>query len=128
MAKTDFKTADEYQNTFRPEIRERLETIRGIIKATVPDAQELISYQIPAYKYHGYLIYYSGHTNHISLSSPFSKALLTTFSEELKKYKTSKSAIQFPNDEKLPISFIRKVIQFRKKENEEKQQVHSKNK
>jgi uncharacterized protein YdhG (YjbR/CyaY superfamily) len=126
MAKTDFKTVDEYQNIFPPEIRERLETIRSIIKTTVPDAEEVISYQIPAYKYHGYLIYYSGYTNHISLSSPYSKPLLSTFSDELKKYKTSKSAIQFPNNEKLPVSFIRKIIQYRKKENEEKQKVQSK--
>lgn len=126
MAKTDFKTVDEYQNTFSPEIRERLETIRSIIKTKVPDAEEMISYQIPAYKYHGYLIYYSGYTNHISLSAPFSEALLNTFSAELKKYKTSKSAIQFPNDEKLPVSFIGKIIEFRKKENEEIQKTKSK--
>lgn len=123
MAKTDFKTVDEYQNTFPPAIRERLETIRNIIKTTVPQAEEVISYQIPAYKYLGYLIYYSAYTNHISLSSPFSKEFLSAFSEELKKYKTSKSAIQFPNDEKLPVTLIKKMIQFRKKENEQKQKV-----
>ncbi|HRE52997.1 MAG TPA: DUF1801 domain-containing protein [Flavitalea sp.] len=126
MAKTDFKTIDEYHLGFPPEIRERLETIRNIIKTKVPGADETISYQIPAFKYHGYLIYYSAYKNHISLSAPFSKAFLNAFSAELKRYKTSRAAIQFPNDEKLPVSFIGKIIAFRKKENEEIQKTRSK--
>ena len=120
MAKTDFKNVDQYHHTFPEPVQERLEAIRQIIKTTVPDAEEVISYQIPAYKYHGYLIYYSAYTHHISLSSPFSDAFRTAFSAELKKYTNSKSAIQFPNNEKLPVALIKKMIAFRKKENEKK--------
>ncbi|WP_315816725.1 DUF1801 domain-containing protein [Paraflavitalea speifideaquila] len=69
---------------------------------------ELISYQIPAYKYHGFLIYYSAYKSHISLSYPFSAALLTEFKTELAKYTVSKAAIQFPNDEPLPASLIKR--------------------
>lgn len=98
-----------------------METIRGIIKKAVPDAEEIISYQIPAFKYHGYLIYYSAYKSHISLSSPWSPALLAAFKEDLAKYNVSKSAIQLPNDQPLPVALIKKIVQFRKKENEEKE-------
>jgi uncharacterized protein YdhG (YjbR/CyaY superfamily) len=121
MAKTDFKTVDEYHSIFPAEVVERLETIRSIIKKTVPDAEEVISYQIPAYKYFGFLIYYSAYKSHISISHPFSAALLAEFKTELSKYAVSKSAIQFPNTEPLPTALIKKIVLFRMKENKEKE-------
>ena len=123
MAKTDFKTVDEYQKGFPPEIQKRLESIRQLIRETAPDAEEIISYQIPAYKYHGYLIYYSGYKGHISLSSPWSKAFLETFETDLAKYKVSTSAIQLPNDQPLPVAFIKKIVKFRMKENMENESL-----
>lgn len=118
MAKTDYKTIDEYQQTHPAEIQERMQTIRKTIHETVPGVEEAISYQIPCFKYKGYLIYYSAYANHISLSHPFSEALLKTFEKELKDYKVSKSAIQLPNNEPLPLKLIKRIIEFRKKENE----------
>lgn len=126
MAKTNFQNVDEYHNTFPSEVKERLNTVRNIIKETVPEAEEVISYQIPAYKYHGFLIYYSAYQSHISISHPFSDALLAKFSNELKKYKTSKAAIQFPNDSPLPTKLIKEIVEFRKRENIEKQQLKKK--
>lgn len=117
MAKTDYKTIDQYHDTFPAAIAERMQLIRDIIHKEVPDAEEVISYQIPCFKYLGYLVYYSAHTNHISLSYPFSAALLQKFSTALKGYKVSKSAIQFPNDAPLPAELIRGIIRFRKAEN-----------
>lgn len=117
MAKTDFQNIDQYHAIFPPEVVERMETIRGIIKKEVPEAEEVISYQIPAFKFHGFLLYYSAYKSHISLSHPFSAALLNEFKTELAKYKVSKSAIQLPMEEPLPVALIKKLIQFRKKEN-----------
>ncbi|MBO9561659.1 MAG: DUF1801 domain-containing protein [Niastella sp.] len=119
MAKTDFKTIDEYHKNFSGETVERMETIRSIVKKAAPDAEEVISYQIPCFKYHGYLVYYSAYKSHISLSSPWSKALLAEFKTELARYNVSKSAIQLPNDEPLPTTLIKKIVQFRMKENKE---------
>lgn len=121
MAKTDYKTIDQYQETFPAEAQSRMQAIREVIHEVVPEAEEVISYQIPCFKYRGYLIYYSAYAKHISLSSPFSSELLKHFENELKKYKVSKSAIQFPNNEPLPLDLIRKIIAFRKKENESRQ-------
>ncbi len=120
MAKTDFKTIDEYQSTFPAESRERMQTIRRIIREVAPEAEEVISYQIPCFKYKGYLIYYAAFPKHISLSNPFSPALLAHFEDEFKKYKVSKSVIQFPNNQDLPLQLIREIVAFRKQENEAK--------
>ncbi len=119
MAKTDFKTIDEYQSGFPAAVRERMQQIREIIKEVAPEAEEVISYQIPAFKMgKNFLIYYSAYAKHISLSSPWSKAFLTEFETALKKLKVSRSAIQFPHDQPLPLALIKRMVKFRKKESE----------
>ncbi|SEI38523.1 Uncharacterized conserved protein YdhG, YjbR/CyaY-like superfamily, DUF1801 family [Dyadobacter sp. SG02] len=118
MAKTDFKSVDEYQDTFQGEKKERLAAIRKTIREAAPQAEEVISYQIPAYKHFGFLIYYSGATNHISLSYPYSQALLDEFKTELSKYKMSKSALQLPDKDPLPLDLIKRIVEYRLKENE----------
>lgn len=118
MAKTDYKTIDEYHNAFPAEVQERMQAIRNIIHKLVPKAEEVISYQIPAFKYHGFLIYYSAYAKHITLSSPWSQALLQAFDADLKKMKVTKSAIQLPNNEPLPTDLVKRIVAFRKKENE----------
>lgn len=120
MAKTDYKTIDEYQKTFSGEIAERLQRIREIVHQISPEAEELISYQIPSFKMgKKYLIYYSAYTNHISVSSPWSNAFLKRFQEDLKKYKVTKSAIHFPNNQPLPVDLLAEMIEFRKDECQE---------
>ncbi|WP_256004894.1 iron chaperone [Pedobacter deserti] len=118
MAKTNYKTIDEYQITFPAEIQDRMQQIREIIHEVCPEAEEVISYQIPCFKYKGYLIYYSAYAKHISLSYPFSAELLSHFKADLRPYKVSKSAIQLPNTEPLPLDFIERLVAFRKMENE----------
>lgn len=120
MAKTDFKTIDEYHGTFPEEVQERLQQIRKIVREVAPEAEEVISYQIPAFKIgKKFLIYYSAHARHISLSSPWNEALLQTFAGELQPLKVTKSAIQFPGKDSLPEDLIRRIVAFRKKETEQ---------
>lgn len=120
MAKTNYQTIDEYHQAFNGETLARMQTIRKIIHEIVPDAVECISYQIPCFKYHGYMIYYCAFPKHISLSHPYSNAFWEHFKADLKGYKTSKSVIQIPTDKPLPEALIKKIITFRKKENEVK--------
>lgn len=120
MAKTNYQTIDEYHQAFSGETLARMQTIRKIINEVVPDAEEHISYQIPCFKYKGYLLYYCAFPKHITLSNPYSEAFWEHFKADLKGYKTSKSAIQIPADKSLPEALIRKIVTFRKKENEEK--------
>lgn len=117
MAKTDYQSIDEYHQTFALPIQERLQAIRETVHRIAPEATEVISYQIPAFKIgKKFLIYYCAFDNHITLSSPWSQALLQEFTTELKHYKVSKSAIQIPHKQILPLDFIEKLIAFRKAE------------
>ncbi|PPL00783.1 iron chaperone [Parapedobacter indicus] len=120
MAKTNYQTIDEYHQAFSGESLARMQIIRKIIHEVVPDAAESISYQIPCFKYHGYLIYYCAFPKHVSLSHPYSDAFWEHFKADLVGYKTSKSVIQIPADKPLPEALIKKIVTFRKKENEEK--------
>lgn len=119
MAKTDYKTINEYHQAFPKDLQERMQTIRELVHKIAPEVEEVISYQIPAFKIgKAFLIYYSAYEKHISLSSPWSEALLAEFASELKGLKVSKSAIQLPNDKPLPLDFIEQLLKFRKIETE----------
>lgn len=80
-------------------------------------------YQLPdsLFKYKGYLLYYAAFPNHMSLSYPYSEAFWKHFKTDLVGYKTSKSVIQFPNNQPLPEQLIKNIVAFRKQENEDKQ-------
>ncbi len=109
-----FKTIDEYIELFPKNIRERLEIIRGIINKNAPGAVEVISYNMPAFKLNGILVYFAAFDKHIGLY-PYPSAV-TSFKKELSNYKTGKSTIQFPHDKKLPVTLIAKIVKFRMKE------------
>ena len=118
MAKTDYKTIEEYHKVFSGDTLERMQTIRELIHKVAPEVEEVISYQIPAFKlgdkYH--LIYYCAFPKHLTISSPWSEAMLKEFEVELKDYKVSKSAIQLPLGKPLPLDLIKRILEFRKKE------------
>jgi uncharacterized protein YdhG (YjbR/CyaY superfamily) len=68
MAKTDFKSIDEYIATFPPDVQATLQRVRTTIRKAVPKAEEAISYQIPTFKLHGsYVVYFAGWKQHYSL-------------------------------------------------------------
>jgi uncharacterized protein YdhG (YjbR/CyaY superfamily) len=113
MAKTNFKSADEYIKTFPAEKQAVLEQVREAISKAVPEAEEVISYQIPAFKLDGgWIFYYSMYTNHFSLSCPPPFAAFKEFAERLSKYKQSKSAVNFPLDEPVPAKLIGQMAKF----------------
>lgn len=120
MAKTGFKNIDEYTQTFSPEIQERLQSIRKLVHELAPGVDEIISYQIPAFKLGPKfrLIYYCAFENHISLSSPWTNSMLEAFRDELKSYKVSKSAIQMPHKLPLPLELIRNILKHRLQEHQ----------
>lgn len=113
-----FTTVDEYISTFPQEIRPILEKMRHTISKAAPKAEEVISYNMPAFKLNGMLVYYAGYKKHIGFYPTASG--ITEFEEELTDYKTSKGAIQFPIDKPLPIGLITKIVKFRIAENNEK--------
>jgi uncharacterized protein YdhG (YjbR/CyaY superfamily) len=106
---------DQYILSFSPEIRERLEQMRQIIRSAAPEAEEVISYQMPAFRLNGILVYFAGYKNHIGFYPTASG--IEAFKDQLSEYKWSKGAIQFPNDRPLPVELIERITRFRVNEN-----------
>ena len=114
----NIKTIDEYIAQFPDEIRERLLILRKTIKDIAPEAAEKISYSMPAFAYKGILVYFAAHKNHIGFYPTASG--IEAFKEKFTEYKSSKGAIQFPNDKPLPLDLVREIVAFRVLENEKK--------
>ena len=115
--KATAKDIDEYLAEVPDEYREALVKLRKAIKSAAPKAEELISYQIPTFKYHGPLVFFAAHENHCSFFV-VSKSILVTFKKELKAYKTSGTTIHFTAENPLPSDLVKKIVKERIKENE----------
>jgi len=109
------RSIDEYIAAFPPETRQVLEELRALIKATAPDATETISYAIPTFDLNGHLVHFAGYATHIGFYPTGSG--IEAFAEELKPYKSGKGSVQFPLGQPLPTDLIRRMVEFRVKEN-----------
>lgn len=118
------ETIDEYIAGFPSETQMLLQQMRAIIQKAAPKAEECISYQMPAYKLHGALVYFAGYQKHIGFY-PTSSGI-RVFQEEISNYKNSKGAVQFPLDKKLSVTLITKIVKYRVKENTEKASLKNK--
>ena len=115
--KNRFNTVDDYLDSIDdPTKRKTLERVRAIIKATVPDAEEHISYQLPAYHHHGALVYFGAWKSHWALY-PLSSAMKEAFQSELSAYRLTKGGVQFPWDTRFPQRLVRQLIEKRITEN-----------
>lgn len=117
---------DIYIAGFPAETRKFLGQIRETILKAAPGAEEIISYQMPAYKLDGILVYFAGYKNHIGFYPTNSG--IENFKKELADYKSSKGAVQFPLDRPMPLDLIRQIVLFRVAENEEKAKAKIKKK
>ncbi len=107
---------DDYLADFPAKVRKALEGLRQTIKSVVPEAEEVISYNMPAFKYNGMLVYFSAFKNHCSLF-PANSSLIAKMKSELKSFKTSKGTIQFTTDKPLPVALVKEIVRARMKEN-----------
>lgn len=112
---TAITTIDAYIATFPVSTQALLQKMRNTITKAAPKAEETISYGMPTFKLQGNLVHFAGYKNHIGFYPAPSG--IEAFADELEKYKTSKGAIQFPVDEKLPLALVTKIVKFRVKEN-----------
>ena len=113
--KASFHSIDEYIATFPEDIQEKLEVMRTTIRAAAPDAEERISYQMPAFAQKGNLVYFAMLKNHIGFY-PTSSGI-AAFQQELARYKSTPGAVRFPLDEPLPLELVSKIVKFRVAEN-----------
>jgi len=109
------KTVDEYIASYPKEAQDKLRAIRKLVKEVAPQASEKLSYGMPYFSFNGRLVYFAAYEHHIGfypMASP-----IRAFKKELVGYKTSKGTVQFPLDKPLPLPLIRKIVEFRVKEN-----------
>lgn len=109
---------DRYIAAFPNNVRSLLNKIRKTIRAAAPQAEEVISYRIPAYKLHGMLVYFAGFKHHIGLYPPVrgSASLLAAVA----KYSGPKGNLRFPFDRPLPLALIARIVRHNVKQNSAK--------
>lgn len=112
------KTIDEHIGKFPEDRQAQLTLMRVTIGKAAPQAEEVISYQMPAFRQNGILVYFAGLKHHIGFY-PTSSAI-HAFQKEIARFKSSKGAVQFPLDQKIPTSLITRIVKFRLKKDREK--------
>jgi uncharacterized protein YdhG (YjbR/CyaY superfamily) len=106
------KTVDEYFAAVPQPARGALRQIREAIRSVVPpEATEIISYKIPAFRHKKVLVWYAAFTNHCSLFP--TGAVIEAFKDELKGFSTSKGTVHFPTDKPMPVELIKKMVKAR---------------
>ena len=112
------KNVDEYVAAQPGSVQAVLNKLRSTIRAAAPKAEEVISYQMPAYRHYGMLVYFAAWPNHIGFYP--TPGGIEAFKKELAAYELSKGTVKFPLDKTIPYGLISKIVKFRVKENEEK--------
>ena len=116
LPKKKFKTTDEYIASFPQNVQTALQQIRQAIKDAAPQAREVISYNMPAFKQDGILVWFAAFKNHIGFFPKVSA--MEAFKEQLAGYQTSKGTIRFPLDKPIPIGLVKDIVRFRLKEDQ----------
>ena len=120
-----FTSINEYVSTLPENAQKAMSEIIAAIKDVVPDAEEYISYNMPAFKVNGeYFVHFSAWKNHIGMY-PI-PAGNEAFQKQIEPYRSAKSSLNFPLDKPMPIKLIEKVIKFRIAENLKSAKVKSK--
>jgi uncharacterized protein YdhG (YjbR/CyaY superfamily) len=125
MARTDFKSVDEYIASQPKAVQGILGLVRGTIRKVMPGAEEVISYKIPAYKLHNSaVLYFAAWKQHYSLY-PAGERLAAAFKDELASYEVSKGTIRFPLSQPVPVKLIERIAKFRAKEVTEREKANA---
>jgi len=113
------KTVEEYLAAMPEPTRKTFDKLRATIRSVIPaEASETISYQMPAIRHKGVLVWYAAFSNHCSLFP--TAAVMDEFKNELKGFTTSKGTVQFPLDKPLPVALIKKIVKARVAQSESK--------
>ncbi|MFN8282660.1 MAG: DUF1801 domain-containing protein [Chitinophagales bacterium] len=110
----EFTTTDGYIALQPKEVQTTLQQLRQTIKKAAPDAEEIISYSMPAFKFHGMLVWFAAWKNHYGIYVP---AVLAVFKDKLTDYETTKATVRFPYNKPMPKKLITEIIQYAAQEN-----------
>jgi uncharacterized protein YdhG (YjbR/CyaY superfamily) len=125
---SDAKYIDNYIGRQPENIRLILAELRQTIKKAVPEAEELISYKMPAFRLHGMLVWYAPFKNHYSIF--IRPHILKNFKEDLNAFETSKSnsAIKIPLDKPVPVDLLTRILKLAAKVNLKNEELKTKRK
>lgn len=114
------KTAsiDRYIAGCSPAVRPILKRLRATIKRSAPDAEEIISYRMPAFRLHGVLVYFAAFKNHIGLYPPIRGD--AKLQEDAAAYAGKKGNLRFPLDQPIPYALVARIVKFRARQNRAK--------
>jgi len=112
-----FDTVDEYLSALPKDVRDIVKKLRETIRQAAPQAEEAISYNMPAFKQDGILVWYAAFKKHIGFFPKTSA--IAAFRDDLAAYKTSKGTIQFPIEKGIPTNLVKRIVKFRVNENKE---------
>jgi uncharacterized protein YdhG (YjbR/CyaY superfamily) len=105
------ESVDAYIARFEPDVQAKLQQVRAAIREAAPQAAEIISYGMPAYRINYNLIYFAAAKSHVGLY-PAAEAIVH-FKDDIAAYKSSKGAIQLPYNEPVPVELIKRITEFR---------------
>ena len=115
---TSYTNIDGYISQFPADVQKILEQVRETIRHAAPDAKEKISYQMPAFRQHGILVYFAAWKKHIGLYPPISGD--KTLEKAVARYAGPKGNLQFPLDEPIPYDLIERIVKLRVKQDTDK--------
>ena len=110
-------TIEEYIDAEPPDVQKKLRQLHDCIRSAAPKAKEALKWSMPAYSYHRILVTFAVHRHHIGFYP--TPSAVSAFKKDLVKYKTARGSIQFPLDQPLPLTLIRKITQFRVRESQD---------
>jgi len=109
------QSIDEYVAAAPSEVQAILTRIRKTIRAAAPEAEELISYRMPAFRLHGILVYFAAFKSHIGFYPPISGD--ASLEKALSPYAGPKGNLKFPLDQPIPYDLIKRIVLVRVKQN-----------
>ena len=115
------KDIDDYISRFPKSVQTILRRLRETIRAAAPEAKEVISYQMPALRQHGILLYFAAWEKHIGLYPPISGD--AAIEKAVAKYAGPKGNLQFPLAEPIPYDLIKRIAKLRMKQDREKREA-----
>jgi uncharacterized protein YdhG (YjbR/CyaY superfamily) len=117
------RTIDEYIARCPPETRATLEKVRATIRAAAPDAEEVISYRMPAFRGNGILLYFAGFKRHVGLFPPVSGS--AALERAMAPYAGEKGNLRFPLDRSIPYGLIGRIARLRVRQDRAKAAARS---
>ena len=114
MARSE--SVDDYLAGLAPERRERIEALRRIVREVVPEAEEAISYNMPAFRLDGrFFVSFDAFKHHDSIF-PASEGVVTGLGDQIRPYLAGRGTIRFPIGRELPLDLIRRIVAIRAEE------------